>query len=213
MPYKRYVPSGVEAKIDCACVTWLWIADYSLAYLSRDRFSGALVPGLVGAPGIRAISGAIKPRRGARLCSFSLFLLHTYLVPIFPAQELGKLVRRACIAQRGVILAPLSFGAMGGAIFDIPLVFIVSVALSSAMRKTFLVTDAVAGVARCIVTLVPALRLPMEIERPATTTTHSKSSMQLQHRRRAFDLRDARSYSHFLVAFVLAAFIAARLAQ
>jgi len=29
----------------------------------------------------------------------------------------------------------------------------------------------------------------------------------------SFDLRDARSYSHFLVAFVLAAFIAARLAQ
>jgi len=50
---------------------------------------------------------------------------------------------------------------MGGAIFDIPLVFIVSVALSSAMKKTSVVTVAVAGVSMCIVILGPAMRLPV----------------------------------------------------
>lgn len=81
-------------------------------------------------------AAAINWRRISRLCSFSSFLLHTYLVPNFPAHELGDSVGRACIAHRGVILAPLSFGAMGGAIFDDHLVFIVRAALSAAMKKT-----------------------------------------------------------------------------
>ena len=50
---------------------------------------------------------------------FSSFLLHTYLVPFSQAQDSGSSARTACIAHRGVVLAPLSFGAMGGAIFAV----------------------------------------------------------------------------------------------
>ena len=49
----------------------------------------------------------------------SSFLLHTYLSPLFPAQDPGAGDEEACIAQRGADSFLLSFGVVGGAIFDV----------------------------------------------------------------------------------------------
>ena len=49
-------------------------------------------------------AAGINFRRGAGLCLFSSFLLHTYLVPSSPAQDSGGSVWKACIAHRGVAL-------------------------------------------------------------------------------------------------------------
>ena len=65
--------------------------------------------------------GHINTRAPLRLFrSFlSSFLLHTYLSPLFPAQDSGAGEEEACIAQRGADSFLLSFGVVGGAIFDV----------------------------------------------------------------------------------------------
>ena len=53
---------------------------------------------------------------------FSFFLLFFFILTLSRArrdQEFGSAVGMTCIAHRGVGLARLSFGAVGGGIFDV----------------------------------------------------------------------------------------------
>lgn len=129
MPYERYVPGGVcpfhctdkrkkidqvvwESHVHCGRVEWLPLArkhdggSQSLFWLSVAELLFALRAWIGRRPGMKVARSwhgkAIKSRTPANLYLFSSSLLHTYLVPNSPAQDLGASVWKACIAQRGV---------------------------------------------------------------------------------------------------------------